>query len=242
MMIITDEEYETTFNFPFNVATVISSSAMIGENGDNLSLLQQVSYIARVSNPSNQSNYETSERLLSYLIKNNHWSPFEMVNICLEIKTTREVSKQILRHRSFSFQEKSQRYYTINDDDFIVRECRKQDIKNRQKSIEMDASNEADIKLTEQFTSIQQSLIEKEKEYYNFCINNGIAKEVSRVILSEGLVKTTMYMNGSLRSWIHYLKVRCDKTAQKEHIDIAIKIMNEIDKIFPIKKIIYNDA
>jgi len=223
------EQTEKSYNFDFNSASIMSYSKM-----NNLSLLEQVAFVARVSNPGNQSNHKTSEKLVSYLIKNQHWSPLEMVNICLEINTTREISKQMLRHRSFSFQEFSQRYAVVSED-FVIKECRFQDFKNRQNSLELtDSIN--DQKISSRFIEMQEDLAKKEKEYYNFCIENNIAKEVARCILSEGMTKTRLYMNGSIRSWLHYLKARMDKSTQKEHRDIAIKIANEIETIFPISK------
>jgi len=210
----------------FNCAKLISFSQSNG-----MSILEQIAYCARVSNPANQNNHETSEKLCAYLYKNHHFSPFEMVNICVEIETTRDISRQILRHRSFSFQEFSQRYATAND--FTVRECRLQHPTNRQMSVPTD---DADIK--HQFNTIQLELIAKQNEYYQFCIDNHIAKEQARVILSEGLTKTRLYMNGTVRSWIHYIQLRCDaNTTQKEHCDIALKIADEIEKVFPIRTI-----
>jgi len=207
----------------FNTARVISYSKM-----DDLSVLEQVAYCARVSNPANQNNHLSSEKLCKYLLKHNHFSPFEMVNICMEIETTRDISRQLLRHRSFSFQEFSQRYAVVND--FTTRECRMQHPTNRQMSL---TTNDTEIK--EKFESIQKELIDMEQKYYKFCIDNNIAKEQSRVLLSEGLTKTRLYMNGTLRSWIHYLKIRTNRNdTQAEHCDLAIKILNEISHIFPI--------
>ena len=210
----------------FNTAKVVSYSKM----GD-LNLLEQVAYCARVSNPANQNNHLSSEKLCKYLLKNSHFSPFEMVHICMELETTRDISRQLIRHRSFSFQEFSQRYANVTDSfDFTTRECRTQHPSNRQMSLTTD-NNE----LQEKFESMQKELIEMEKKYYVFCIENNIAKEQSRVILSEGLTKTRLYMNGTLRSWIHYLQIRTDKnTTQAEHCDLAIKILNEISTIFPL--------
>lgn len=224
-----DQPKKSLNKFNFNKASIISYSKM-----DDLSLLEQVAYVARVSNPSNQSNHETSEKLVSYLIKNKHWSPLEMVNICIEINTTREISKQMLRHRSFSFQEFSQRYAVVAED-FVIKECRFQDLKNRQNSLELTDSEE-DQKVNKLFIQIQEELAKKERECYDFCIENNIAKEVARCILSEGMTKTRLYMNGSLRSWLHYLQARLDESTQKEHRDIAIKIAIEIGTIFPISK------
>jgi thymidylate synthase (FAD) len=218
----------------YNKAKIISYSNTIDDN-KNLSIIEQVAFCARVSNPENQNNYETSEKLCSYLINNHHWSPFEMCNIVIEIQTTRDISRQIIRHRSFSFQEFSQRYAFVTD--FTTRECRFQDKKNRQMSISIldNEKNDKEIKISEEFEKLQNELINIEKKYYNFCNENNIAKEQSRVILSEGLTLTKLYINGTLRSWIHYLKIRCDiNTTQREHYDLAMKIKNEISTIFPL--------
>ncbi len=212
----------------FNKVKIISWSNMVNVDGEQLNLMEQVAFCARVSNPANQYNTETSEKLCKYLMKHHHWSPFEMANICIEIETTRDISRQILRHRSFSFQEFSQRYALVND--FVTRECRLQHDTNRQKSIDSN-----DSVLNDEFIQIQNDLIQKEIEYYNFCIKNNIAKEQSRVILSEGLTKTRLYMNGTIRSWIHYLQIRTKEDTQKEHRDLAIKIKNEILNIFPLE-------
>ena len=217
--------------FEFNKVKLISHSCFL--NADNLSILDQVSYVARVSNPSNQMNFLTSEKLCKYLLKNKHYSPFEMVSICIEIETTRDISRQILRHRSFSFQEFSTRYADSTKElGFVNRECRIQDVKNRQMSI--DATG-AENSLTAEFTRLQNELITTQQNMYNFCIENNIAKEQSRTLLSEGLIKTKLYMAGTLRSWIHYIEVRGDiNTTQREHYDIAIKCKQEIEKIFPL--------
>lgn len=217
----------------FNKATLFSYSKIVGSELNDLNLLEQVAYCARVSNPSNQNNHNTSEKLCEYLLKNHHFSPFEMVNICIYVETTRDISRQILRHRSFTFQEFSQRYAVVNS--FVNRECRLQHMKNRQMSVELDKNNEEHKILDEKFKEIQNKLIDIQKEYYDFCIDNNIAKEQSRVILSEGLTKTCCYINGTLRSWIHYIQIRTDKnTTQKEHCDLAIKISKEIEKVFPL--------
>ena len=210
----------------FNKAKIVSYSKMLHDDKE-LNLLEQVAYCARVSNPENQHNHLTSEKLCKYLLKHHHYSPFEMVNICIEIETTRDISRQIIRHRSFSFQEFSQRYAIANN--FTTRECRLQHPTNRQMSLYSDNQE-----LNDTFTTLQQELIQKEKEYYDFCIENNVAKEVSRVILSEGLTKTRLYMSGTLRSWIHYLEVRTGDDSQAEHKDIALKIKEEINKIFPL--------
>jgi len=164
-------------------------------------------------------------------VKHHHYSPFEMVNICMEIETTRDISRQMIRHRSFSFQEFSQRYALANN--FTTRECRLQHPTNRQMSLYTDNQY-----LKDTFVSLQEELIKKEKEYYDFCIENNVAKEQSRVILSEGLTKTKLYMNGTLRSWIHYLEIRTNEDTQLEHRDIALKIKEEINKIFSL----YNEC
>ena len=189
-----------------------------------------IAYCARVSNPDNQNNSDTSEKLIKYLIKNKHWSPLEMVNACLEIETTRDIARQILRHRSFSFQEFSQRYADPTKDlDFVTREARLQDTKNRQNSID----TEDDI-LQNQWEMRQKSLIELSQETYNWAIENGIAKEQARAVLPEGNTVSRMYMNGTLRSWVHYIELRSANGTQKEHMEIAKACAVEIAKIFPL--------
>ena len=202
----------------------------IDEGIDNAQEL--VAFCARVSNPSNQLNTETSEKLIKYLIKNAHWSPLEMVSACLEIETTRDIARQILRHRSFSFQEFSQRYANpVKDLEFVTREARLQDLKNRQNSIETD-----DEEITNMWIKKQEDLIENAKETYNWAIKNGIAKEQARAVLPEGNTVSRMYMNGTLRSWIHYIELRSGNGTQKEHMDIAIACAEVIAKIFPMSK------
>lgn len=187
-----------------------------------------IAYTARVSNPSNQMNTETSEKLLKYCIRNKHFSIFEMVNVVMEINTTRDIARQILRHRSFSFQEFSQRYADpIKDLGFITREARLQDKKNRQNSIEVD-----DVRLGQDWKGRQTYLIEIVKEQYNWAILNGIAKEQARVVLPEGLTLSRMYMNGTLRSWIHYCELRMSNGTQKEHQLIAESAWQDIGKYF----------
>ena len=191
-----------------------------------------VAFCARVSNPSNQLNTETSEKLIKYLIKNAHWSPLEMVSACLEIETTRDIARQILRHRSFSFQEFSQRYANpVKDLEFVTREARLQDLKNRQNSIETD-----DEEITNMWIKKQEDLIENAKETYNWAIKNGIAKEQARAVLPEGNTVSRMYMNGTLRSWIHYIELRSGNGTQKEHMDIALACAEVVAKIFPMSK------
>jgi thymidylate synthase (FAD) len=187
---------------------------------------QLIAYAARVSNPSNQINDETAPKLLKYLIKNSHWSPFEMVSITMEITTTRDISRQILRHRSFSFQEFSQRY--AKSSNFIDREARLQDNKNRQNSVVTD-----DRDLKESWNMKQHEVIRKANEVYEWALENGIAKEQARAVLPEGNTETTLYMAGTLRSWIHYYQLRSKNGTQKEHSDIAIKCWDIIKQHFP---------
>jgi thymidylate synthase (FAD) len=185
-----------------------------------------VAYAARVSNPANQNNTKTAGKLVKYLIENEHWSPLEMVHMVVEIKTTRDISRQILRHRSFSFQEFSQRYAV--SEDFVTREARLQDTKNRQNSIETN-----DKLLTEAWNIRQKHLTDTAKTHYEWALKNGIAKEQARVVLPEGLTGTTLYMNGTLRSWIHYCQLRMDKGTQKEHREVAEKCWDIIGVHFP---------
>ncbi len=191
-------------------------------------LKDMVAYCARVSNPNNQHNVETSEKLVKYLLKNKHWSPFEMVSICLEINTTRDIARQLLRHRSFAFQEFSQRYAQPTDMIPIIREARLQDHKNRQNSIDID-----DDTLQREWIAKQEDVWKVCEGAYSWARENGLAKEVSRCVLPEGLTPTRLYMHGNLRSWIHFLQVRCDVSTQKEHRDIAQKCANQIVSVFP---------
>ena len=189
-----------------------------------------VAFCARVSNPSNQLNTETSEKLIKYLINNAHWSPLEMVSACLEIETTRDIARQMLRHRSFSFQEFSQRYANpVKDLEFIVREARMQDPKNRQNSIETE-NNE----ISENWKTKQEKIINDATEAYNWAIENGIAKEQARSVLPEGNTVSRLYMNGTLRSWIHYIELRSANGTQKEHMEIAVACADVINNIFPM--------
>ena len=188
-----------------------------------------IAYAARVSNPSNQMNTGTSEKLLRYCIKNKHFSIFEMVNVVMEIDTTRDIARQILRHRSFSFQEFSQRYADPTKDlGFVTREARLQDFKNRQNSIEV----EDDLELTTEWNRRQLSIIEKTSDVYDWAIRNGIAKEQARAVLPEGLTRSKMYMNGTLRSWIHYCELRMENGTQKEHRLVAESAWNELSVYF----------
>jgi len=196
-----------------------------------------VAFCARVSNPAGQMNTATNEKLIKYLIKNQHWSPLEMVNVCLEVETTRDIARQMLRHRSFSFQEFSQRYADPTaelEDAFVLREARRQDTKNRQNSVELDLSNDADRFLAAGWENIQREVIRKCREAYEYAIANGIAKEQARAVLPEGLTVSRLYMNGSLRSWIHYIQLRSGNGTQKEHMEIAKICAQVIAKIFPL--------
>jgi thymidylate synthase (FAD) len=203
---------------------------------DKVSLLDQVAYCARVSNPSNQNTDTPSDKLIRYLIKNQHWSPFEMVSVCLEINTTRDIARQILRHRSFSFQEFSQRYADASQLGFEEREIRLQDTKNRQNSIEIDIKIDEQRQLAYQWEIMQKNLLETVKNNYDWALSKGIAKEQARAILPEGMTKSRMYMNGTLRSWIHYIQLRSGNGTQKEHREVALACANAIEPIFPMIK------
>lgn len=195
---------------------------------DHSSLQDLVAYCARVSNPANQSNTETNEKLIKYLIKNNHWSPLEMVSICLEIETTRDIARQILRHRSFSFQEFSQRY-AVADLGFECKEARLQDKKNRQNSVETD-----NPELSSKWEEQQKGVSEAAEKAYKWALENGIAKEQARSVLPEGMTVSRMYMNGTLRSWVHYIQLRSGNGTQKEHQQIAIACAEAIAPLFPM--------
>ena len=194
-----------------------------------------IAYCARVSNPDNQNNKETSEKLIKYLIKHKHWSPLEMVNACIEIETTRDIARQILRHRSFSFQEFSQRYADPTKDlTFETRDVRLQDPTNRQNSVELDFTIPADRRLNEDFRMKQMSIWREAVKTYEWAIAKGIAKEQARAVLPEGMTVSRLYMNGTLRSWVHYIDLRSANGTQKEHQDIAVACSQEIAKIFPL--------
>ena len=210
------------------------SKEFLEEGLDNVQDL--IAYAARVSNPSNQLNTETSTRLLNYLAKHKHWSPFEMVSACLEIETTRDIARQILRHRSFSFQEFSQRYADPTSDlSFVVRDARLQDEKNRQNSVELDIhDNEEHAKLHIAWNEKQQAVIDAACEAYEWAVDNGIAKEQARAVLPEGNTVSRMYMNGTLRSWIHYIELRAANGTQLEHMEIAREVARVITEIFPL--------
>ena len=189
-----------------------------------------IAYCARVSNPSNQLNTDTSEKLIRYLVKHQHWSPLEMVSACLEITTTRDIARQILRHRSFSFQEFSQRYADPTKDlNFVTREARLQDPKNRQNSVATD-----DQALENEWFRAQQRVIYSAQREYEWAIKNGIAKEQARAVLPEGLIESRLYMNGTLRSWIHFIELRSANGTQKEHQEVAVACAEVIAKIFPM--------
>ena len=187
---------------------------------------EAVAYCARVSNPENQNAQETAPKLLKYLIKHKHWSPFEMANVCMEIETTRDIARQILRHRSFSFQEFSQRYAAVQG--FELSEVRLQDMRNRQNSIEVGDSD-----LHSWWFKAQQRIRDDAELVYNMALAKGVAKEQARKLLPEGLTMSKMYMNGTLRSWLHYVDIRCDKATQKEHREVAEKCRDELTKLFP---------
>jgi thymidylate synthase (FAD) len=198
---------------------------------------QKIAYMARVSNPANQNNDASATKLLKYLIKNKHWSPFEMVNICMEIETTRDIARQILRHRSFSFQEFSQRY-AVSEGFIQDSQARLQDTKNRQNSLYTD-----DISIQNWFEGAQRRLVTEATFLYSAALDKGIAKECARVFLPEGLTVSKMYMNGTLRSWLHYIDIRCDSATQKEHRDVANQCRDIIFSEFPsIKELINEQA
>jgi len=201
---------------------------------DGKDLLEQVAFAARVSNPANQNNTETSEKLVRYLIKNQHWSPLEMVSICLEIETTRDIARQILRHRSFSFQEFSQRYADPTKDlSFVCREARLQDPKNRQNSVPLDGTLGHAL-LQDEWRNRQLEIIRLTKETYEWAVTKGIAKEQARAVLPEGLTESRLYMNGTLRSWIHFIELRSANGTQKEHQEVAVACAKVIAEIFPM--------
>jgi thymidylate synthase (FAD) len=194
-----------------------------------------IAFCARVSNPSNQLNTETSEKLIRYLIKHKHWSPLEMVSACLEIETTRDIARQMLRHRSFSFQEFSQRYADPTKDlDFVLREARLQDTKNRQNSVEISGLTLTEQNLIEQWKWKQQEVIDAAQHAYEWAINNGIAKEQARAVLPEGNTVSRLYMNGTLRSWIHFIELRSENGTQKEHRQVAVECAKAIASVFPM--------
>ena len=213
-----------------NVRIISYSQPVEGELYVGKDVQDLIAYCARVSNPANQISSETTERLLKYLIKHKHWSPFEMASACIEIETTRDIARQLLRHRSFSFQEFSQRYADIRDlnDDFVIREARLQDPKNRQNSIQNN-----DPALEDEWANKQLAIIEMVKMTYDWAIENGIAKEQARAILPEGNTVSRLYVNGTIRSWIHYIELRSANGTQQEHMDLALAVAEAIGKIYP---------
>jgi len=214
---------------------VISYSQPAVHFAENMTEL--VAFCARVSNPSNQANKDTSEKLIKYLIKNKHWSPLEMVSLTLEIETTRDIARQMLRHRSFSFQEFSQRYADPTQDlSFVTRDARLQDTQNRQNSVDLDLADEKQRMLQYEWERAQNRVIYAAKREYEWAIKNGIAKEQARAVLPEGLTVSRLYMAGTLRSWIHYIQLRSENGTQKEHIDIAKACAKVITEVFPLAK------
>jgi len=213
---------------------LISYTKPAGILEDEISGIKElIAYCARVSNPANQANVETSDKLIKYLIKNKHWSPLEMADVTFEIETTRDMARQMLRHKSLNFQEFSQRYSDVHElgEMFELSEARLQDNKNRQNSIEVD-----DDSLKAQWNVYQQNVLKAAQEAYEWALEKGIAKEVARKVLPEGLTKSRMYMKGSIRSWIHYLEARQDGSTQKEHREIANAISEALSKIFLVEK------
>jgi thymidylate synthase (FAD) len=202
-----------------------------------------IAYCARVSNPSNQLNTETSEKLIRYLVKHAHWSPLEMVSACVEISTTRDIARQILRHRSFSFQEFSQRYADPTKDlNFVTREARLQDTKNRQNSVELDMADPEQRELARLWEEKQQSVIRAAREAYTWAVQNGIAKEQARAVLPEGNIESKLYMNGTLRSWVHFIELRSGNGTQKEHQLVALACAKAIAAIFPMTESLVNNG
>jgi thymidylate synthase (FAD) len=215
--------------------TLVSSSQPSKELVEQgiINVQELVAYCARVSNPANQNNTYTSEKLIRYLIKHQHWSPLEMVSACLEIEITRDIARQILRHRSFSFQEFSQRY-AVADLGWELKEPRLQDTKNRQNSIELAGDNLTEQNLIEQWKWKQESVIASAQSSYEWAIKQGIAKEQARAVLPEGLTMSRLYMQGTLRSWLHYIELRSGPETQKEHREVAVSCAKALESIFPM--------
>ena len=205
------------------------------QSPDGMNLLEQVAFAARVSNPTNQNNSETAEKLVRYLIKHQHWSPLEMVSVCMEIETTRDIARQILRHRSFSFQEFSQRYADASQLGFEIRETRLQDMKNRQNTVELKRDDDS-RRLAYQWENMQNNIQKMCQDTYQWALEHGIAKEQARAVLPEGMTCSRMYMNGTLRSWVHYIQLRSGNGTQKEHREIALACADAIEPIFPMIK------
>ena len=195
--------------------------------------MEWIAYCARVSNPANQTNSETSERLVKYLASHKHWSPFEMVSVCMEVVTTRDIARQLLRHRSFSFQEFSQRYAEVsfNDAGFVCREARMQDLTNRQNSVELEGDEEA---LRNDWNNIQRQVGDFAQTAYRWALEQGVAKEVARSVLPEGMTPSRLYVNGTLRSWIHYVELRSGNGTQKEHRELALACAAALEPVFPM--------
>jgi len=215
-------------------ATLVSFSRPVSQ--ENLSITEWIAYVARVSNPANQANKETSSKLVAYLARNHHWSPFEMVSICMEINTTRDIARQVLRHRSFSFQEFSQRYAEVDltgSMPFVLREARLQDRNNRQNSLDLDSETS---ELTDQWTALQEGVQGVAKEAYEWALDQGIAKEQARCVLPEGMTPSRLYVSGTLRSWIHYIELRSGNGTQKEHREVAMDCMRALEPVFPMIK------
>ena len=216
------------------VQLIALTSPMIGEGGDFLTAEQFIAYCARVSNPTNQLNHDTADKLVAYLAKHQHWSPFEMVHATISIETTRDIARQILRHRSFSFQEFSQRYAQVQAEP-VIRETRLQDDKNRQNSLEVE-----DDSLHEMWKALQHEIAEKTQLAYDIALSHGIAKEVARSVLPEGLTQSHLYMSGTLRSWIHYIQLRTGNGTQKEHREIAKQCRDALLPHFQSLKGLFN--
>ena len=224
---------------------LVSSSAPTAEFADQgIDNVQElIAFCARVSNPSNQLNTETSEKLINYLVKHAHWSPLEMVSACVEITTTRDIARQILRHRSFAFQEFSQRYADPTKDlDFEIREARLQDTKNRQNSVELDLREPSDRELARVWNEKQQAVIRAARDAYSWAVANGIAKEQARAVLPEGNTVSRLYMNGTLRSWIHFIELRSGNGTQLEHQKVAVACAEVIAQVFPMAERLVSDV
>jgi thymidylate synthase (FAD) len=224
---------------------LVSSSAPTAEFADRgIDNVQElIAFCARVSNPSNQLNTETSERLINYLVKHAHWSPLEMVSACVEITTTRDIARQILRHRSFAFQEFSQRYADPTTDlSFELREARLQDVKNRQNSVELNMENSEHRELVRMWNEKQHAVIKAARDAYTWAVQNGIAKEQARAVLPEGNTVSRLYMNGTLRSWIHFIELRSSNGTQKEHQVVALACAKAIAAIFPMADRLVSDG
>ena len=219
--------------------TTVNPEVIIGL--DNVQDL--VAYCARVSNPANQANSETSEKLIRYLIKHKHWSPLEMASATVEVETTRDIARQFLRHRSFSFQEFSQRYAdpALMGDQFVLRDARWQDTKNRQNSVDFDMTRPFDKDINKEWIAKQRQVIKAATDAYEWAVGNGIAKEQARVVLPEGNTISRLYVNGTLRSWIHYIDLRSSNGTQKEHMELAREIGKAIAEIFPMTKEFINE-